>query len=170
MNIQNNNINTKLSLLEKVLGVKGLKTASNIRIEKTVVIINSKGNSFFTVACLTLIGLIKLASPIIKNTFTMQLPITLAKAITPSPSTILLKDMATSGAQVPNDTIVKAINILGTLSFKANDEVASTKTSDDLIIIANPTNKSIISKNITSLSFLFIILRYLGNYFKQKNI
>ena len=169
--MQNNNINTKLSRLEKVLEVIGLKTASNIRIEKTVVTIKSKGNSFLTVACLTLIGLIKLASPIIKKTFTIELPITLAKAITPSPLATLLKEIATSGAQVPKETIVRAINILGTLNFKAKDEAASTKTSDDLMIITNPTNKIIISKSISSLlSIPNNSINYFNTSYKQKRL
>ena len=169
--MQNNKIKIKLSFLEKVFGVKGLKTASSIKKEKAVVTIKSNGNSFFTVACLTLIGLKKLASPIIKKTFTIELPTTFAKAITPSPFATLLKDIATSGAQVPNDTIVNAINILGTLNFKAKDEAASTKTSDDLMIITKPTNKIIISKSIIHyFSISNNSINYFNTSYKQKRL
>lgn len=71
----------------------------------------------------------------------MQLPTTLANAIVPFPSATLRKEIATSGAQVPNATIVNAINILGILQRIAKEDAQSTKISLDLIIIINPKSK-----------------------------
>ena len=82
-NIKNINISTTPSAREKSFGVAGLNVLSIIKIEKTVVISSNIGNSFFTVLCLSFIGLITQAKPIIKNTFTTQLPIILANAISP---------------------------------------------------------------------------------------
>ena len=104
---------------------------------------NNIGISFFTVWCLTLIGLTIAAKPIIKKTFTIQLPMTLAKAMVPFFAITLLNDIATSGAQVPKDTMVNAINIFGTWNFEAIDDAASTRTSLALIIMIKPIIKNI---------------------------
>ena len=104
------------------------------------------GSSLLTVECLIFIGCIILARPIISKTLTIQLPITLAKAIAPSPLLTLWKDITISGAHVPNATIVKEIKILDTFNFKAKEEAASTKISEDLTIIKKPSNNKIISK------------------------
>ena len=87
---------------------------------------------------------------------TIQLPITLAKAILPLFAATLLKEIATSGAQVPNETIVNAINILGTLQSKAIEEAQSIKTSLALIIKINPINNNTISKTISLTSILIL--------------
>lgn len=64
--------------------------------------------------------------------------------------------MAISGAQVPKETIVKAINILGTFNFKARELAASTKISEALIIRIKPAIKKRISM-LYQLPLYFII-------------
>lgn len=61
----------------------------------------------------------------------------------------LWKDIATSGAQVPNATIVSAINIFGVLQRIAKEDAQSTKISLDLIIIINPSIKNITSSMLS---------------------
>ena len=101
---------------------------------------------------LQLIAVIWILTTIIKKVFTMQLPTTLANAIVPFPSATLRKEIATSGAQVPNATIVNAINILGILQRIAKEDAQSTKISLDLIIIINPKSKKTTS-NMPSPTF-----------------
>ena len=143
---------------QKVTVIKEIRCGITIE-ENDVVIKKSIGSSFFTVSCFTFIGCSNEASPMIKKTFTMQLPITLAKAIVPFLLATLVNEIAISGAQVPNDTIVRATSILGTLHFIAMDDALSTKVSLALMIAIKPITKNIyLSINITT--FLFIIAKY----------
>ena len=158
-NIKNRSIRIIPSILENTLGLDLLNKLSNISTENDVVIKKSIGSSFFTVSCFTFIGCSNEASPTIKKTFTIQLPITLAKAIVPFLLATLVNEIAISGAQVPNDTIVRATSILGTLHFIAMDDALSTKVSLALMITIKPITKNIyLSINITT--FLFIIAKY----------
>ena len=73
------------------------------------------GNSFLIDSFFTLIGATQQAIPITRIILIIQLPITLASAISPAPLATLLNDIASSGAQVPNAPIVSAIIILDIL-------------------------------------------------------
>lgn len=110
---------------------------------------NNNGNSFFIVVCLIRKGFIIAPNPIIKNTLTIQLPITLAKAIVSLLEAILLKEIPISGAEVPKATIVRAISILGTLHFIAKAEAQSTRTEVALIITIKPKIRKNNSKLFT---------------------
>lgn len=131
-----------------------LNKLSSMSTQNEVVTNSNIGSSFLMVLCFILMGFVKAASPIIKKTLTIQLPITLAKAIVPFLARTLLKEMATYGAQVPKETIVRAINILGTLHFIAMDEAPSTNISLAFIIAIKPINKKITSNIISPLSIL----------------
>ena len=98
-----------------------------------------------------LIGLIIEATPSINNTFIMLLPITLPSTISVLLEPSALIDTANSGADVPNATIVKPINIFDTLKFCAVDDAPSTNISAPLINNTNPT----INNNILIIIFLF---------------
>jgi hypothetical protein len=102
----------------------------------------SIGNSCLTIFFLILIGEIKEATPMINKTLTIQLPIALAKTIPVLLLANALKEIATSGAHVPNAIIVKAIIDLGIFNFKARDDEASTKISDAFNIKTNPINNN----------------------------
>lgn len=65
--------------------------------------------------------------------------------------------MAISGAQVPKETIVKAINILGTFNFKARELAASTKISEALIIRIKPAIKKEYPCSTSYLSILLLV-------------
>ena len=67
-------------------------------------------------------------------------PITLPTAISLLPAREAVVLTASSGALVPNATIVRPIIILGTLSILATDELASTKKSAPLIKSTKPTS------------------------------
>ena len=116
--------------------------------KNAVVIITNNGNSFFIVLSFTFIGLVMADNPIIKRIFTMQEPITFARVISLAPDLILLNDIASSGAQVPKAAIVKAINILGTLSERDKLLAALTNISENLINIVKPNISNIIVVNI----------------------
>ena len=73
----------------------------------------------------------------------MQLPMTLANAIVPFLLITLVNEIAISGAQVPKETIVRAISILGTLHLIAIDVALSTKMSLALMITIKPISKNI---------------------------
>ena len=104
----------------------------------------SIGSSRFTVRSFTAIGFTIVATPTISKMFTMQDPITFANVISTLWLAIEVNEIASSGAQVPNAAIVKAINIFGTRILVANDEAASTKTSDALTSAIRPTTSKII--------------------------
>ena len=92
-----------------------------------------RGNSFFTVFCFTVKFLIIAAAPSINRPLVILLPITLPNTMSVLPEAIALKDIANSGAPVPNATIVRPISIFDTLKFWAVDDAPSIKISAPLI-------------------------------------
>ena len=66
---------------------------------------------------------------------------------------IELKEMANSGAQVPNAAIVSAIRVFGARMLMANEDAESTKTSDALTSAKRPIARRMI---FISISFILI--------------
>ena len=112
------------------------------KIKENIELIKSKkGISFFIALLLTFIGFIIADNPIIKNIFTIQLPITLESATSELELEILLKEIAISGAHVPIDTKDVAIIILGIFNLIAKLLIELISIFEDIIIIINPISK-----------------------------
>ena len=115
---------------------------------------NKRGNSFEIVVLLIFMGGQTMAAmPTNKREFRMLLPITVAIKTSVFPEMREANETANSGALVPNATIVKPINCLGSLKFEAAEDAPSTNQSAPLIRITNPTIRSMIC-NIISM-FIF---------------
>ena len=67
-----------------------------------------------------------------------------------------LKEMASSGAQVPKAAIVSAIRVLGARMLVAKEDTESTKTSDALTSAKRPIASSMM---LISISFILIYHR-----------
>jgi hypothetical protein len=67
-----------------------------------------------------------------------------------------LKEMASSGAQVPKAAIVSAIRVLGARMLVAKDEAESTKTSDALTNAKRPMARRMM---LISISIILIYFR-----------
>ena len=137
------------SAREKVLMTASAKLTSSSNIISAVDISSSKGSSFETVSLLTLIGRIMAAMPISRRALMILLPRTLPTKISVLPLISEEKETASSGAPVPNATIVRPISSLLTLKFDAIEEDPSTKKSAPLISKMNPAIRSSVCKNIS---------------------
>lgn len=137
------------SAREKVLMTASAKLTSSSNIISAVDISSSKGSSFETVSLLTLIGRIMAAMLISRRTLMILLPRTLPTKISVLPLISEEKETASSGAPVPNATIVRPISSLLTLKFDAMEEDPSTKKSAPLISKMNPVIRSSVCKNIS---------------------
>ena len=124
---------------------------------KAVEISRRMGSSFLTVSLLTLIGQNSAPIPISSKTLIMLLPMTLPSNMSVEPDANELIDTASSGALVPNATMVRPIKVLETLKLVAMDEAPSTSQSAPLIRITKPIINSIICDNIS----MFMFDRYL---------
>ena len=123
-----------------------LRKVSKNKTDKPIVIKIKIGISFFITTFSILNGTIKTAKPKITNIFEMLLPITFPNSISAFPAKCELKEIANSGADVPNATIVKPITAVGIFKFLAKDAEPSTKKSAHLISNTNPTTDKIMFK------------------------
>jgi hypothetical protein len=144
MNIEKNKINMIASALVKVLAVECENKLSKNNADSPAVTNIKIGISFITTSLLILKGIIKTAKPNIKKMFDILLPITFPNSISVLPVKWALKEMASSGAEVPKATIVKPITVVGILKFRAKEAAPSTKKSAHLINMAKPTIDRII--------------------------
>jgi hypothetical protein len=112
---------------------------SKNRTEAPAVINNRMGISFFITSFSILNGTIRIAKPNIIRILAILLPRTLPKSISVFPDKCELKEMASSGADVPKATMVSPITTVGILKFFAKEDAPSTKKSAHFISIANPT-------------------------------
>lgn len=136
MEKNNNKINPSARVKEFVS--TPLKKVSSNKTDKPSVINNNIGICFLMTLLLILKGLIKIASPRMTRILLMLLPITLPKSISAFPDRCELNEIASSGAEVPNATIVKPIIIVDILKFRAKETDPSTKRSAHLIRMMNP--------------------------------
>jgi len=132
------------------------------RIAKMIMADKCSGSCFFTVSCFTLIGLIKAAVPTTNIVLTIVLPITLANTILPLSFINPWIEIASSGALVPNATIVSEMIIFATFRLSAVDDIPSTKRSAPFTRIINPTIIKIMFKVIRIVlsiyTFIYLLL------------
>lgn len=113
----------------------------------------SKRNVFFC----TVNGQMTDAIPKISKIFVMLLPTMFPMAMSALPCREEMSDVASSGALVPNDTIVKPIISCGTCNFFAIPAAPSTNQSAPFTKPTKPTKSSTIAIKI---SILFTSFRY----------
>ena len=134
------------SALVSILIAADVNTLSKNSTAKPAVTSNKIGISFRITALLILNGIMRTAKPKITNIFEMLLPITFPNNISAFPAKCELKEIANSGADVPNATIVRPITAVGIFKFLAKDADPSTKKSAHLISSRNPTTDKIMFK------------------------
>ncbi len=145
--MQNNSKQIIASLLEKTLLIASVKLVSRNNTMSAVEISSRSGSSLETVFFWTLMGLMRAAIPMRSKTFMMLLPITLPRRISVLPLISEEKETASSGAPVPNATIVRPIRSLLTLKLDAIDDAPSTSQSAPLMSITKPTMSNKIGSN-----------------------
>ena len=107
------------------------------------------GSSFLTVFLLTVIGQIRAPTPISSSILMILLPMTLPSSMSVEPEARELIETASSGALVPNATIVRPIRVLETLKLVAIDEAPLTSQSAPLIRMVKPIIRRAICRIIS---------------------
>ena len=107
------------------------------------------GSSFLTVFLLTVIGQIRAPTPISSSILMILLPMTLPSSMSVEPEARELIETASSGALVPNATMVRPIRVLETLKLVAIDEAPLTSQSAPLMRMAKPIIRRAICRIIS---------------------
>ncbi len=140
----------RASLLEKTLLMAPVRLTSRNKMIRAVEMRRRRGSSFETVSFLILMGRITAAIPTNRRTLIILLPMTLPRRMSVLPLISDEKETASSGAPVPNATMVRPIKSLLTLKLAATDEAPSTSQSAPLMRRRNPTIRRVIC-NIMSM-------------------
>ena len=138
-----------------VILVSITSTMSAVEISK------SKGSSLEMVLRLILIGLMTAAIPINRRMFRILLPMTLPRSISVLPLTREEIETASSGAPVPNATMVRPINCLETLKFDATEEAPETSQSAPLIKNTNPATSNVTCNKMFVSMVCFKVVDYI---------
>ena len=137
------------SLREKTLAVAAVRLMSKNRTMSAVEMRSSNGSSLETVSFLTRIGWMMAATPMRSRTLMMLLPMTLPRRMSVLPLMRDENETASSGAPVPNATMVRPMRSLETLKLAATEEAPLTSQSAPLMRTTKPTMSAIICNAIS---------------------